>query len=257
MAMRRSRKKEPSKEKHQLKEKLPIPEGVLDENTLIRIGKLFSHGIVESMHFKIARGKEADVYLANAGKELKTEFLVVKIFRVETTSFMKRIDYIQGDPRFGKIKGSTYSMVCEWCKKEFGNLVLASGAGAHVPEPYFFNGNVLAMELIGEDGKPSNTLKSIGTEQPEKVLDSIIGDIKKLCSVELVHADLSEYNILMKGNVPYLIDFGQAVVFKHPSAMEFLRRDIRNVLGYFSKEYGIEKDPEEVFGDVVSYSGTV
>ena len=249
MAALRSKRKRPSKEKHQLVNKLDINEGVFDRNTLIRLSKLFSGGIVSSIYFKIARGKEADVYLADSGAKIDAGYVAVKIFRIETSSFVKRVDYMQGDPRFGKIKGSTFALVSEWCKKEYGNLVLASGAGAHVPRPYVFNGNVLAMELIGEEGKPSNTLRQEGTNEPEKTLDFIIEDVKKLYSTELVHADLSEYNILMKGTIPYFIDFGQAVLLKHPRAMEFLKRDIRNVLAYFSKNYSIERK----FDDVLEY----
>jgi len=65
-----------------------------------------------------------------------------------------------------------------------------------------------------------------------------------------VHSDLSEYNILMKGDVPYLIDFGQAVVTAHPKALEFLRRDIENIYSYFSKKYSISTDPEKIFTDI-------
>ena len=73
---------------------------------------------------------------------------------------------------------------------------------------------------------------------------------------ELVHADLSEYNVLMKGDKPYLIDFGQAVVLRHPNATMFLRRDISNILQYFSKHYGIVKDFDTVFG-YITRSGAV
>ncbi len=68
----------------------------------------------------------------------------------------------------------------------------------------------------------------------------------------LVHADLSEYNILVKGKKPYLIDFGQAVVLKHPNASAFLERDIKNILQYFKKAYRIEKDFDIAYRQVVN-----
>jgi len=68
----------------------------------------------------------------------------------------------------------------------------------------------------------------------------------------LVHGDLSEYNILVApaGNVEnrasgvedpeelqvVLIDFGQAVLKGHPSAVELLKRDLDNVLSFFSRK---------------------
>lgn len=59
----------------------------------------------------------------------------------------------------------------------------------------------------------------------------------------LVHADISEYNIMMS-DPPTLIDFGQGVILSHPRAMEFLERDVRNILKYFAK-FGCKKDFEK------------
>ena len=41
-----------------------------------------------------------------------------------------------------------------------------------------------------------------------------------------MHADFSEYNILSKDGELWVIDAGQAVVQRHPSAREFLVRDV-------------------------------
>jgi serine/threonine-protein kinase RIO1 len=50
----------------------------------------------------------------------------------------------------------------------------------------------------------------------------------------------------MMGDVPYLIDVGQGLLVEHQMADEFLKRDARNILNYFKRNYGIEKDEEEV-----------
>jgi RIO kinase 1 len=60
-----------------------------------------------------------------------------------------------------------------------------------------------------------------------------------------VHADISEFNIMMHRDEPYLIDIGQGVLLGHPKAEEFLRRDVENVIRYFRK-YKVERDIEEV-----------
>ncbi len=245
MARRRSREKEPSREDYQLKEQLKIEEGVFDTRTVLRIGKLFNKGVIASMEFIIARGKEADVYLANAGEKVGKDFVALKIFRLENARFQNRIKYIEGDPRFGRVKHDVFAIVNEWCKKEYGNLMVAEGAGVRAPRPYAFNGNVLAMEFLGKEGKPSQTLREQKVKDPEKVLDQILDDTRKLYQSELVHADLSEYNILMLDSLPYMIDFGQAVHIKHPDAMRFLERDVFNVLHYFGKAYKIERDHAE------------
>ncbi|MGB9732805.1 MAG: serine protein kinase RIO [Candidatus Micrarchaeales archaeon] len=247
MARRVSKRKRPSREEYVLKEQLKIEEGVFDNRTMLSLGKLFTHNVISRMHFLIARGKESDVYLAAPGSAIKDELVVVKIFRIETSSFDRRLDYIIGDPRFEKIKRGMYHIVNAWCKKEFGNLKLAEMAKVNAPKPYASFGNVLAMEFIGENGVPAKNLKETSLENPKKVFEEIIKNIKKLYNVDLVHADLSEYNILMKNEKPYIIDFGQAVVASHPKAMEFLKRDISNISMYFSKKYGIDADPESIF----------
>ncbi len=250
MARRRSREKQPSREKHPINEQLKIEEGIFDNRTMLRIGKLFNKGVVASMEFIIARGKEADVYLADAGEKVGSEFLALKVFRLENARFQNRIKYIEGDPRFGRVKGSIFAIVSEWCKKEYGNLLVAEAAEIHAPRPYAFSGNVLAMEFLGEDGKPAKTMREEGLQDPDKTLAAILEDTHRLYANELVHADLSEYNILMVGGMPYMIDFGQAVHIKHPDATRYLERDVGNILHYFSKTYGIEKDPTEVLGRI-------
>ncbi len=250
MAQRLSKKKQPRREERVLKEQVKVEEGVFNTRTMLTLRRLFSHAIISSLDFIISSGKEADVYMATAGTKVDAEFVIVKIFRVETSSFLKRNVYITGDPRFGKIKGSIYHLVNEWCKKEYGNLRIASRIGANVPKPYYFHGNIIAMEFIGTDGTPSKRLKDVRLANPKETLDEILRQIKLLYSASLVHSDISEYNILMKDNKPYLIDFGQAVVLGHPESLNFLRRDISNIVNYFFKKYGIVYDSDQLVSEI-------
>lgn len=52
---------------------------------------------------------------------------------------------------------------------------------------------------------------------------------------KLVHADLSEYNILYHEGHLYIIDVSQSVEHDHPAAFDFLRKDIRNVEEFFGR----------------------
>ena len=58
---------------------------------------------------------------------------------------------------------------------------------------------------------------------------------KMFNSCKLVHADLSEYNILVYKNRPYIIDVSQSVEQEHPHAFDFLRSDCRNVTDFFRR----------------------
>jgi RIO kinase 1 len=66
----------------------------------------------------------------------------------------------------------------------------------------------------------------------------------------MVHADLSAFNILMYRNKPYIIDLGQGVLLEHPNALEFLKRDIQNIVTYFRK-YNIKADENKIFEKLV------
>ncbi|MEM0086781.1 MAG: serine protein kinase RIO [Candidatus Micrarchaeaceae archaeon] len=252
--MKRSKRKRPSREEFMLNEQVKIEEGVFEKRTMLKIADLFTHGVISRLNFIIARGKEADIYLANAGSKIGESIVVVKIFRVETSLFDRRIDYIVGDPRFGKIKHSMRAIVEEWCKKEYINLKMAEEAGVHAPKPYMFSGNVLAMEFIGNDSVPAPTLKEALINNPNDILKEIIDDIRKLYKVGIVHADISEYNILVKDGIPYMIDFGQAVSVKHPKAEDLLKRDVFNIVSYFNKTYGLNADPSIELESVTNYS---
>lgn len=246
MARRLSRRKRPLRSDFMLKEHKEV-EGMLDKGTMIYLSKFYNKGIIDRLGFIIARGKEADVYVAAAGNAdaVKGESQVVlKFFRVETSTFFNMNDYIVGDPRFKKISSSKFEIVKTWCKKEFGNLEIARKAGVDSPKPYMFNGNILAMQYIGDGKRQAMRLKDthLSGSEAETVLERILWDIRMLYRAKLVHADLSEYNILMYKEVPYFIDFGQAVVTRHPKAMAFLQRDMMNVLYYFRKNYRIEID---------------
>jgi RIO kinase 1 len=53
---------------------------------------------------------------------------------------------------------------------------------------------------------------------------------------KLVHADLSEYNILYHKDKPYIIDVSQSVEGDHPRSLDFLRMDIKNVSDFFKRQ---------------------
>ena len=68
---------------------------------------------------------------------------------------------------------------------------------------------------------------------------------------ELVHADLSEYNILWLDE-PVFIDVSQSVLLVHDRAREYLYRDIQNITNYFRKMGVVTEDPEVIFKYILS-----
>jgi len=254
MARRVGRRKMPNRDEFQMKNVEKVEGGIFDRNAMIYLSKFFNSGLISKIEFPIARGKEADVYLADPGISdvIKgAAFVVLKFFRVETSSFNSMTDYIVGDERFSHIRGSKRFIINTWCKKEYGNLKIAEAAGVPVPKPYMSNGSILAMEFIGSsDGRAAPMLRDIELDDPRSAFNTIILYIKELYNARLVHADLSEYNILVNNGKFYLIDFGQAVIIKHPKAVDFLYRDIDNIVRYFNKRYQINVKFEDAKKEV-------
>jgi RIO kinase 1 len=247
MSSRLSKKKRPKREEKQFSERPKLESSVFDIPTMLVLSGFIARRIIDSLDYPMATGKEADVFRASFGEGYR----VVKVYRIDTSNFQKMQDYMNGDPRFSKMARTKREIIYAWAKKEFRNLRVCAEIGVRAPKPYAFRKNTVVMEFLGEGGLPDSTLKEIGSENPEKDLELILGDMGRMYRAGLVHSDLSEYNILMHNYEPYLIDVGQAVALAHPKSREFLERDIRNLLRYFSK-YGIKRDAEKEFRKITN-----
>ncbi|RLI85632.1 MAG: serine protein kinase RIO [Archaeoglobales archaeon] len=219
---------------------------VLDLRTLKILYKLSAKGIIKAMGGVISTGKEANVFYADGFWEGKDIPLAVKIYRIETSEFHKMDEYIFGDKRFDMRRISKKEMVYVWAEKEYRNLQRAYEAGVSVPKPITYLKNILIMEFIGEDEIPAPTLDAIKElPEPAEIFKEVLENVKTLYQkAELVHADLSEYNIMLKDRV-YLIDISQAVLRDHPHAEKYLERDIRNLVRFFRK-HGVKAEEGEV-----------
>ncbi|MEE8113262.1 MAG: RIO1 family regulatory kinase/ATPase, partial [Nitrososphaerales archaeon] len=146
----------------------------------------------------------------------------------------RRLQYIEGDPRFRRIRGNTTRLVELWARKEFKNLQTAQKAGIRVPSPLVVKRNVLIMEFIGSDGKPYPLLSERAFEKDYR---KVLNLAKRLYrQAGLVHADLSEYNIFKGKTELVLFDLASAVDISHPQAQNFLIRDLNNVNRFFMKQ---------------------
>lgn len=223
-----------------------ILDEVFDERTLKGLHKLMNDGTLYTLDFPLATGKEASVF---HGSGKKGEEYAVKIYRVGNATFNSIRKYISEDPRFRGIPHDRLGVIFAWAKKEFKNLLRMREAGAHVPEPLKSHENILVMEylFVGENHDPAPMLKFTKPEDPEAVFDALAKDVRKVVKKgRLVHGDLSEYNVLMVGQEPFMIDVGQGVVLDHPHAPDYLRRDAHNLCRFFGR-LGVECDKDEVY----------
>jgi RIO kinase 1 len=207
-------------------------EEVFDQATRLVIYQLLNKGILYEVHGVVNAGKEARVYL---GKNKEGKDLAVKIYLTASAEFRKgMLKYIEGDYRFKGVKHDTRSLIFAWAQKEFRNLEQASRAKVRVPKPIAVKNNVLVMEFIGKNGVSAPSLKEQAPSAPEKVFEVLLTYLERLYrKAELVHGDLSEYNIMMWNDDPIVFDVAQAVPISHPMAEFFLRRDIANLNKFF------------------------
>jgi len=227
---------------------------VFDRRTIQALHRLATRGYFEMVEHVISTGKEAHVFQAvdKAGNAR-----AVKVYKTETSDFNRMRVYLDGDRRFGKVKGSKRDIVLAWTQKEFKNLLLMNKAGVACPMPITFFENVLVMEFIGKGGKAAPALREAPARDTKKAYKTMVGFLARLLfKAELVHADFSEYNILNNNEKLVVIDVGQAVLTSHPEAEAFFERDLRNVATYFSK-HGLEKSSEQVRLDVKAMEGKI
>ncbi len=210
-------------------------EEVFDRSTLMTIYDFMNKGIIDEIHGVVSAGKEARVYW---GKDIKGNELAIKIYLTSSAEFKKgMIPYIEGDPRFSHVRRNTRSLIFTWAQKEFKNLRRAKEAGVNVPEPLAVQKNVLIMKFIGKNGERAPLLKEIALEDYERVFRLLLTYMRRLYGKGgLVHADLSEYNIMIWKKKPVIFDVAQSVLIKHPMADRFLRRDIENLHRYFKRK---------------------
>jgi RIO kinase 1 len=209
-------------------------EEVFDQSTRMVLYHFLSKGVIDEVHGVVNAGKEARVYW---GKNKEGKELAVKIYLTSSAEFLKGMrKYIEGDRRFKNVKHDTRSLIFAWAQKEFRNLEQAAGARVRVPKPIAVKNNVLVMEFIGKDGVSAPSMKEQTPRDPQKVYSLLLTYLERLYrKADLVHGDLSEYNIMMWKGKPVIFDVSQAVPTSHPMAEFLLRRDLENVSKFFSR----------------------
>lgn len=209
-------------------------EEVFDRSTLKTIYDFLSKKRIGEIHGAVKSGKEARIYW---GKSSNGEELAIKIYLTVSAEFKKgMIPYISGDPRFVHVRKGTLPLIFAWAQKEFKNLKRAYNAGVCVPKPIDIKKNVLIMEFIGKNGICAPVIKKVYLKNPLHVYRQLLTAVTKLYQkAKLVHADLSEYNVMMWKNKPMIFDMSQSVLLDHPMADQFLRRDLENLYRYFKK----------------------
>lgn len=210
-----------------------------------RIQPLVEDGIVDEVIRPLMSGKEASVYLVRCGTSIRC----AKVYKdAVKRSFKKAVQYQEGR----KVRNSRRQRAMEkgskfgrdeqekvWQNAEVDALYLLADAGVRVPIAYGCFDGVLLMELITDgNGEVAPRLNDILLSEDEAIRDHhlmMIYVMRMLC-VGIVHGDLSEFNVLMDGDGPVVIDLPQAVnAAGNNNAKAMLARDVNNITEYYGQ----------------------
>lgn len=226
-------------------EEFEVIEEVFDRSTLEGVYKLIRRKVIDRIHGVTKAGKEARIYWGESPEDAE---LAIKIYYTTTADFRRgMLKYIEGDPRFKRVRRDLRSIIYTWAQKEYKNLQLAEEAGVNAPRPIAFYRNILVMSFIGEDGVPAPLLREVYPADPEAFYKRLLQEMRLLyMGARLVHGDLSEYNIMVWEDAPVIFDISQAVLTAHPMSDALIQRDIGNVNAYFRRLGVIIADDETV-----------
>jgi RIO kinase 1 len=194
-------------------------------------------------------GKESEVYLVSRTGPTRTCLMAEKRFKPRLQRGFRN-DYLYAGvwgegtrheeravkkrTRFGQ-----EFLQARWIANEWMALCRLYGAGVTVPPPVERVENGYRMAFIGDGDQAAPRLADVDLDlaTARQVWRELQRDIRRMLDAELVHGDLSAFNVLWWHERPVIIDFSQAVdVVTHPAARELLRRDVERSAEYFRRQ---------------------
>jgi RIO kinase 2 len=201
----------------------------------LAVNALVKADVLEAFGKPLGVGKEADVFdaLAPGG-----ERVAVKFHRLGRTSFRqtRRLRGYVADRRH--ISWLYQSRLA--AEKEFEALKIVYPCGVSVPMPISQNRHVVVMGMI--EGNDLYRVPEV--PDAEKVLDEVLYNVRKTyAEAGVIHADLSEFNVILKPDWHIqIIDWPQFVRTDHPNTDMLLKRDVRNILKFFRRRFKVKRD---------------
>ncbi len=234
------------------------------------LGRFFHDHWFDDVLYRIKPGKEATVYCCQACPGTGLEHLAAKVYRPRMFRAMRNdalykigrgllhsdgkqvldsrsLRAVRGKTRYGR-KIDMYS----WCQYEYHMLERLHAAGADVPRPLAHDAQAILMEYVGEVGQAAPTLQEVALPRSEarRLFERCLHNIELLLAQNVIHADLSAYNVLYWRGQIKIIDLPQAVDPQlHPEALPLLARDVERICQYFQRQ-GVRCNPGAIAVDL-------
>ncbi len=228
----------------------------------------YEQGLITDVQALVKGGKEASVYRCAAAPVLGIPYIAAKVYRPRQFRNLRNDSlYRNGRPvltaegrqvknsdtrimrALGKKTGFGVAVQhTSWLMYEYTTLESLLQKGARVPQPYASAENALLMEYIGDGEQPAPTLIEVklAPEEAKPLFNEVLRNIEVMLQNDLIHGDLSAYNILYWDGTVTLIDFPQVTLRRsNPEAFPIFERDVTRVCEYFVRQ-GIQTgDPSE------------
>ena len=210
-----------------------------------RLQPLLDDGLIDGVVRQLMSGKEAMVFVVRCGEETRC----AKVYKeANKRAFRQAVDYTENrktkNTRQARAmaKGTRFgrqSQEAAWQNAEVDALYRLAAAGVRVPKPYNFHEGVLLMELVTDaEGNAAPRLNDVEftPDIAIKYHQALIMEVVRMLCAGVIHGDLSEFNILVGGNGPVIIDLPQAVdAAGNNHAQAMLERDVANLRNYFGR----------------------
>jgi RIO kinase 1 len=210
----------------------------------VSLERLLEDGVIDEALGRLKSGKEADVWLVRHGDEV----LCAKVYKDrQFRSFKNNTGYKEGravrNTRTQRAmdRGSRFGQAAAeeaWKSAESDALHALHAQGVRVPAPVLFYEGILLMKLaLDAEGHPAPRLidAKVTREQAGPLYSDLRAQAVKMLCCDLIHGDLSPYNVLLSADGPTLIDFPQVVSAAHNSTAEaFFKRDVENLRRFFA-----------------------
>jgi RIO kinase 1 len=194
-------------------------------------------------------GKESEVYLVSRTGPTRACLMAEKRFKPRLQRGFRN-DYLyigvagEGTRRENRaIRKRTQfgqqAIEARWVAHEWSTLQRLHAAGVAAPPPVERVEHGYRMAFIGDGDRAAPRLSDVDLDlvTARRVWRELQREIRLMLDAELVHGDLSAFNVLWWHERPVIIDFSQAVnVVTHPAARDLLRRDVERTAGYFSRQ---------------------
>jgi RIO kinase 1 len=226
----------------------PAARAVREETVLKtpkRLQPLIHEGLIDEVLRQLMSGKEATVYVVRSGDDIRC----AKVYKeANKRGFRQAALYQEGrrtkNTRQARAmaKGTRFGRMAQeeaWQNVEVDALYRLAAAGVRVPRPYAFSHGVVVMELLTDAvGNAAPRLNDVVLSEALALeyYGALLREIVRMLCAGVIHGDLSEYNVLVTGEGPVIIDLPQAVdAAANNNAASMLKRDVRNITTYFSR----------------------